>query len=83
MEDIAKNEIPVYDFAALSEELDDHIVHPEQLPFALMGATFPHDGSKRGRKYPWGFIDVDDAKVCDLRSLETILLKYPSHVDFN
>jgi cell division control protein 11 len=48
-----------------------------------MGATFPHDGNKRGRKYPWGFLDVDDSKVCDLRALETILLKYPLHFDTN
>lgn len=75
MEDIKANDIKIYDFATLTaDESEESRNLMQLLPFAVMGASFPHEGSKRGRKYPWGFVNVDDAKQSDLKNLEYVLL---------
>ena len=79
MEDIEKNQIPIYDFAS-GEERDESDLEAIRsvVPFAVVGATLPHKDGKRGRRYSWGFVDCDDPRHCDLSSLQKILLLYPS-----
>lgn len=77
MDDIAKNGIPIYDLS-MGSERDDSTAQALRscLPFAVIGSSFPHGESRRGRQYKWGFVDCDDAKNCDLTTLQKILLRF-------
>lgn len=77
MNDIAKNDIAVYDMS-MGSERDDSVTQALQscLPFAVIGSSFPHDENKRGRRYKWGFVDCDDSKNCDLAILQKVLLRF-------
>lgn len=51
------------------------------LPFNVIGSSFRSDGTlsmenKRGRQYPWGFVDCDDERHSDLKFLRKVLLMY-------
>ncbi|KAH3667593.1 hypothetical protein OGATHE_003116 [Ogataea polymorpha] len=65
-------------------ELDDQAAseHAKQLiesmPFAVIGSEeeFEVDGTYvKGRKYPWGFVDVENDQHCDFRKLRSLLLR--------
>ena len=91
MKDISKHGICVYDFANGMEreepelglelemekkiETDTEVLH-SMLPFTVIGACMPKSGEKRGRHYPWGFVDCDDPMNCDLIFLRKVLLSY-------
>jgi len=42
---------------------------------AIVGSTFPASG-RLGRAYPWGFVDVNDAEICDFNLLKSNMLEY-------
>ncbi|KAI8852857.1 Septin-domain-containing protein [Chytridium lagenaria] len=49
-----------------------------RIPFAIVGSDkeFEVAGKKiRGRKYPWGFIDVDNEEHCDFVKLRQMLIR--------
>jgi septin 7 len=53
------------------EDLDNH------LPFAVIASETVHEiGGEiiRGRKYPWGFIDIEDEEGNDFKSLQRMLI---------
>jgi septin family protein len=56
------------------------------VPFAVVGSNtifeYPHGPEMkrtRGRKYPWGVVDIEDEEHCDFVALRTILIRYPVH----
>ena len=46
------------------------------LPFTVIGSDteFATGRGKRGRKYPWGMVEVDNPAHCDFSSLRQVLL---------
>lgn len=50
----------------------------DRIPYAVVGSnqlvTNPEGKSVRGRSYPWGIIEVDNAKHCDLVYLRDLLI---------
>ena len=51
----------------------------EAIPFAVVGAsTMVEVGGKkiRGRQYPWGVVEVENAAHCDFVKLRTMLITH-------
>lgn len=82
MEDIEYYQIPVYNFPYDVEEDDEETIEENQelralLPFALVGSEeeFMVNGqSIRGRRYPWGVVEVDNPAHSDFTKLREALL---------
>ncbi|MCJ1232174.1 hypothetical protein MMC14_000123 [Varicellaria rhodocarpa] len=81
--DIAHHSIQI--FQGPNYELDDEetalenqeIIH--KIPFAVVGAnsevTSPEGRKVRGRRYPWGVIEVDNEEHCDFVKLRQMLIR--------
>jgi cell division control protein 11 len=74
MEDIEYYGIPVYNFPYDVEEDDEDTIQDNSelralLPFAIVGSQ-----SVRGRRYPWGVVEVDNPKHSDFTRLRGALL---------
>ncbi|KAI5451256.1 Cell division control protein 11 [Naganishia albida] len=82
MEDIEYYSIPVYNFPYDEEEDDEEtIVDNSELrnlmPFALVGSEediMINGEAIRGRRYPWGIVEVDNDEHCDFLRLRQALL---------
>lgn len=87
-QELKDNDIKLYDFPLNSdtEDEDDDIKRNGKkenirtiLPFAVIGSnTFieTKDGRKvRGRKYPWGNVEIDNIEHCDFTILRRLLLR--------
>ncbi|KAJ9101193.1 hypothetical protein QFC21_003412 [Naganishia friedmannii] len=82
MEDIEYYAIPVYNFPFDEEEDDeDTIIENSELrnllPFALVGSEediMINGEAIRGRRYPWGIVEVDNDEHCDFLRLRQALL---------
>ncbi|KAJ3393583.1 hypothetical protein HDU92_007622 [Lobulomyces angularis] len=82
LEDIAFYKIPIYqppvhdnDDPETIQENKDIIA---KIPFAIVGSDreVEFNGKKvRGRKYPWGVIDVDNEDHCDFVKLRQMLIR--------
>ena len=50
-----------------------------KVPFAVVGAnyevTYPEGRKVRGRRYPWGIIEVDNEEHCDFVKLRQMLIR--------
>ncbi|KAI8811053.1 Septin-domain-containing protein [Cladochytrium replicatum] len=82
LEDIAFHKIKIYQPAL--DETDDAETTQEnkdiisRIPFAVVGSDKEVDvgGKKvRGRKYPWGIIEVDNEDHCDFVKLRQLLVR--------
>lgn len=51
----------------------------ESMPFAIIGSEEEYETSLgtlvRGRKYPWGLVEVENDKHCDFKKLRSLLLR--------
>lgn len=51
----------------------------ESMPFAIIGSEDEYESSPgnfvRGRKYPWGLVEVENDKHCDFKKLRSLLLR--------
>ncbi|WWC90717.1 uncharacterized protein L201_005654 [Kwoniella dendrophila CBS 6074] len=82
MEDIEYYNIPVYNFPYDAEEDDEETIADNSslralLPFAIVGSEeeIMIDGeSIRGRRYPWGIVEVDNPDHSDFSRLRGALL---------
>ncbi|CCE65986.1 hypothetical protein TPHA_0O00140 [Tetrapisispora phaffii CBS 4417] len=83
MEDIDKYDLPVYNFPfdehdISDEEYETNMYLRSLLPFSIIGSNDVFDNGDgimiRGRKYPWGTLDVEDATVSDFVVLRNMLL---------
>lgn len=83
MADIAHHRIQI--FQAPRYELDDEETLQDngdimsKIPFAIVGSnTFVQNSAGktcRGRKYPWGVIEVDNEEHCDFAKLRQMLIR--------
>ncbi|KAI9266064.1 Septin-domain-containing protein [Sporodiniella umbellata] len=81
--DIAYHNIQIYQ--APVYEYDDHETIAEnkeiisKIPFAVVGSDKEFDTEEgrrvRGRKYPWGIIEVDNEEHCDFVKLRQMLIR--------
>lgn len=82
MEDIDYYQIPIYNFPYDVEEddeltIDENAELRSRLPFAIVGSeqTFDIDGQEKlARKYPWGYVEVENPKHSDFLLLRGALL---------
>lgn len=80
--DIEKHHIPVFSFPYDPEEDDDEtIIENNELramiPFSVIGVedTYPVNGRQvRGRQYPWGVCETDNAKHCDFARMRYVIM---------
>ncbi|RKP21059.1 hypothetical protein ROZALSC1DRAFT_27499 [Rozella allomycis CSF55] len=81
-QDIANHGIQIYQ--PLADQYDDEETMSEnhelieKMPFAVVGSTqeFEINGKKvRGRKYPWGVIEVDNEEHNDFAKLRQLLIR--------
>jgi septin 7 len=83
---IAENKIQIYEFPDID---DDDIennrtnsILKSKLPFAIVGSNKLIDSEGktfRGRKYPWGVVNVDELAHCDFMALRTMLIRTHMH----
>jgi len=83
LDDIAYHDIQI--FQPSSDEFDDSETVAENLeimkkiPFAIVGSTtlieLPDGRTVRGRKYPWGVIEVDNEEHNDFVKLRQMLIR--------
>lgn len=84
MEDIDHYEIPVYNFPYDIEEDDEETIADNSelralLPFAIVGSEeeiMVSGTPVRGRRYPWGIVEVDNPQHSDFSRLRSALLLY-------
>jgi len=82
MEQIQIAKIKIYEFPDVSdgEENDkkENRQMKERVPFAVVGSNtvIDIDGKKaRGRKYPWGVVDIENLQHCDFVPLRNMLIR--------
>lgn len=86
MEDIEYYGIPVYNFPYDPEEDDEETIADNRelrslLPFAIVGAEeeiMINGEAVRGRRYPWGIVEVDNPEHSDFGRLRSAL--FQSHL---
>ncbi|EDO19647.1 hypothetical protein Kpol_1018p187 [Vanderwaltozyma polyspora DSM 70294] len=83
MEDIDRFNLPIYNFPFDEEDISEEDYETNMylrslLPFSIIGSNDVFDSGDgtliRGRKYPWGIIDVEDSSVSDFVVLRNALL---------
>eukprot|EP00118_Oscarella_pearsei_P007265 m.34940 g.34940 ORF g.34940 m.34940 type:complete len:431 (+) comp32036_c0_seq1:73-1365(+) len=83
MRDIAENGIKIYEFPDLegedAEEIAANKKLKESIPFAVVGSNaiiIDEKGKRcRGRKYPWGVVEVENSDHCDFTTLRNMLIR--------
>lgn len=86
VEDIEHYQIPIYDFPYDPEEDDEETIQENLelralLPFAVTGSedmVEVNGRMVRGRAYPWGVVEVDNAYHCDFNQLKQAI--FSSHL---
>ncbi|XP_066963304.1 septin-7 isoform X3 [Macrobrachium rosenbergii] len=77
LNEIAQHKIKIYEFP--EEEGDTNALKMKQrVPFAVVGSNtiVEVDGKKvRGRKYPWGIVEVENMEHCDFIPLRNMLIR--------
>lgn len=82
LEDLKHHHIEYYDFPYDLENDDNETIDTNSylrslIPFSVIGSNqvFEIDGElTRGRKYPWGFINIEDHELSDFVILRNLLL---------
>jgi len=75
LNEIQQHKIKAYEFP---EEEGESSKLRQRAPFAVVGsnALLETDGKKiRGRRYPWGVVDVENLSHCDFLPLRNLLLR--------
>lgn len=83
MEDIDRYNLPIFNFPfdehdSTEEEYETNTFLRSLLPFSIIGSNEVFDTGDgtfiRGRQYPWGVLDVEDAEISDFVILRNTLL---------
>ncbi|CAR29172.1 hypothetical protein ZYGR_0Z00930 [Zygosaccharomyces rouxii] len=83
MDDIDKFQLPIYYFPFDEDDISDEDYRTNTYlrsltPFSIIGSNdvdeLPDGTVIRGRKYPWGTLDVEDASISDFVVLRNTLL---------
>ncbi|TDG43426.1 hypothetical protein AWZ03_010150 [Drosophila navojoa] len=82
LNEIAQHKIKIYDFPATLEDAAEETKATQSLrsrvPFAVVGANsiIEVDGKKvRGRRYPWGLVEVENLTHCDFIALRNMVIR--------
>eukprot|EP00112_Aurelia_sp_Birch-Aquarium-sp1_P023176 Seg68.8 transcript_id=Seg68.8/GoldUCD/mRNA.D3Y31 product=Septin-7 protein_id=Seg68.8/GoldUCD/D3Y31 len=80
MKEISDHNINIYRFPPIGDdESESELVDlRERIPFAVVGsnAVIEVGGKKiRGRKYPWGIVEVENIEHCDFIALRNLLIR--------
>ncbi|KAH8355331.1 hypothetical protein KR093_011184 [Drosophila rubida] len=82
LNEIAQHKIKIYDFPATLEDAAEESKATQNLrsrvPFAVVGANtiIELDGKKvRGRRYPWGLVEVENLTHCDFIALRNMVIR--------
>ncbi|XP_011498795.1 PREDICTED: septin-7 isoform X2 [Ceratosolen solmsi marchali] len=80
LNEIAQHKIKIYEFpeAEDDEENKMHKILRDRVPFAIVGANtvIEYDGKKvRGRKYPWGVVEVENLEHNDFIALRNMIIR--------
>lgn len=81
LNEIAQHKIKIYDFPDPSDEEEDAKTLRQlrsRVPFAVVGANaiIEIDGRKiRGRRYPWGVVEVESLDHCDFIALRNMVIR--------
>jgi len=82
MEQILAAKIKIYEFPDVTDveesEKTENRKMKERVPFAVVGSNMiiDVDGKKsRGRKYPWGVVDIENLDHCDFVPLRNMLIR--------
>lgn len=80
MEDIKRNDIPIFDFPSNNEDDEEIIQENEEfrasLPFSIIGSDRNYEVKGKqvpGRKYPWGVVEVLNEQYSDFVKMKTVL----------
>ena len=83
LQDIKINKINIYDFSyklgLTDNDFGTNNRFIERMPFGVVGScdVFDVEGKLvRGRKYPWGIIDINNIDHCDFSLLRDVLVRY-------
>lgn len=83
MEDVDRFNLPIYNFPFDEEDISDEDYQTNTylrslLPFSIIGSNDVEDFGDgvtiRGRRYPWGTLDVEDSSISDFVVLRNTLL---------
>lgn len=80
LNEIAQHKIKIYDFPDLDDEEENKTNKSlkERVPFAVVGSNTVIEvaGKKsRGRRYPWGIVEVESMDHCDFIPLRNMLVR--------
>ncbi|XP_005178859.1 protein peanut-like [Musca domestica] len=83
LNEIAQHKIKIYDFPSTLEDAAEESKTTQNLrtrvPFAVVGANTIvelADGKKvRGRRYPWGLVEVENLSHCDFIALRNMVIR--------
>lgn len=83
MEQIAAAKIKIYEFPEVEDgeeaERKENRRMKERVPFAVVGSNTVVEGEggkkSRGRRYPWGVVDIENLQHCDFLPLRNMLIK--------
>jgi septin 7 len=81
MNEINQHKIKIYEFPDCDDEEDSKIqkAMKARIPFAVVGSNYVVEANgdrKRGRKYPWGIVEVENMDHCDFEALRNMLIRY-------
>ncbi|XP_054164960.1 septin-7-like isoform X2 [Oppia nitens] len=80
MNDITQHKIKIYEFPDCDddEEGKANKTLKARIPFAVTGSNYVIEANgdrKRGRKYPWGCVDIENMEHCDFVALRNLLIR--------
>lgn len=80
LKEIEDNKINIYSFPPLGDEESENDLSAlrQRIPFAVVGSsTVLEVGGKkiRGRRYPWGIVEVENIEHCDFIALRNLLIR--------
>jgi len=83
MKQIHNSKIKIYEFPEFEEGEDDaqkeNQKMKDRVPFAVVGSNTIIENSEgksvRGRKYPWGCVDIENLEHCDFVPLRNMLIR--------
>ncbi|CAM1292689.1 SEPT7 (predicted), partial [Pycnogonum litorale] len=80
LNEVAQHKIKIYEFPDCDDEEENKIQKPlrDRVPFAVVGSNtiIESNGKKvRGRKYPWGVVEVENLEHCDFIALRNMIVR--------
>jgi septin 7 len=80
MNEITQNKIKIYSFPDCDDEEESKVQKQlkSRIPFAVVGSNYVLESNgerRRGRKYPWGVVEIENMDHCDFMALRNLLIR--------